>query len=173
MHRESTISDDRQRIRKLIAEGSGEPGIAARQAAGHPVSSHVRHQRAATDEMSAAVLALPQQLSAAVDVAVDRALRRAADDPDFSIKFWGRGYTHMSERATKGISEWVGKRVLIILIAAALSASDRVGGVSPAGSNDEHRRPPQWTAAQRLLQETTCHGGACGLPCLSAPLPAC
>lgn len=99
---------------RLLAEGQSDPDL-LRDKQLSLLLAHVRQQRIVTDELRAAVVALPEQIS----VAVEAGLRRVVADDDVGRRFWERGYSHLSD----GISQWVGKRVLLILIAAALSAS--------------------------------------------------
>lgn len=103
---------------RLLAEGQSDPDL-LRDKQLSLLLAHVRQQRIVTDELRAAVVALPEQIS----VAVEAGLRRVVADDDVGRRFWERGYSHLSDHATNGISQWVGKRVLLILIAAALSAS--------------------------------------------------
>jgi len=58
-----------------------------------------------------------------ISKAVEQGMRRALSDPELRSSFWRAGYDQLSSHATNGISQWIGKRVLMILIAAALSAS--------------------------------------------------
>jgi hypothetical protein len=51
------------------------------------------------------------------------ALNDTLQDEDRIKRFWEGGYKRLSEHTTNGLSQWVGKRVLMILIAAAFSGS--------------------------------------------------
>lgn len=55
--------------------------------------------------------------------AVREGIQDALRDDELARRFWAAGYQHLSGHATNGISQWIGKRVLMALIAAALSAS--------------------------------------------------
>lgn len=56
---------------------------------------------------------------AGVRDAIDDIVR---DDSEFG-RLTGKLYGGLSEHATAGLSQWIGKRVLMILLAAALSGS--------------------------------------------------
>lgn len=101
-----------------LMDGQAEPAI-LRDKQIAMLLVHLRHQRAATDELRAAVSTLPSQISDAVE----RGLRRVVEDDEVGRRFWERGYSRLADHATNGVTQWVGKRVLMILIAAALSAS--------------------------------------------------
>jgi hypothetical protein len=81
--------------------------------------AHIRQQRFVADELRAALNALPGRISDAVELG----LRRVVEDEEVGRRFWERGYDRLADHATNGVSQWVGKRVLLILVAAALSAS--------------------------------------------------
>lgn len=64
-----------------------------------------------------------REMVAAIRGAVRDGIQEALRDEELARRFWASGYAHLSGHATNGISQWVGKRVLMALIAAALSAS--------------------------------------------------
>lgn len=99
---------------KLLSESSDDPTM-TRDRLVSLLLVHVRQQRAATEELRGAIQKLPDQISAAVE----NGMRKVATDEVVTKNF----YTRLADHATNGVSQWVGKRVLLILVAAALSAS--------------------------------------------------
>ena len=45
--------------------------------------------------------------------AIVTALKRVANDPDFSKAFWQRGYTELAEHSSNGASQWLGKKIMV------------------------------------------------------------
>jgi hypothetical protein len=64
-----------------------------------------------------------EELQALVRKAVADGMRDVINDHELIERFWKSGYAHLSEHTTDSLSQWVGKRVLMILVAAALSSS--------------------------------------------------
>ena len=50
------------------------------------------------------------------------ALKRTAEDDEFSKKFWQRGFVELSQHSANGASQWVGKRLLTWMVVAVTSA---------------------------------------------------
>ena len=72
-----------------------------------------------TKQLRASIDALPDQIAAAVE----RGVKNAARDQELRKELWVDAYERISDHATNGISQWIGKRILMILVAGALSAS--------------------------------------------------
>ena len=66
---------------------------------------------------------LRREMQAAMKVALREVIAEALADADLERRVTERLYRQMSEHATKGISEWVGKRVVMVLLTAAMSGS--------------------------------------------------
>jgi glycosyltransferase involved in cell wall biosynthesis len=55
-------------------------------------------------------------------VALEEALRRVLDDPELRRRFWSAGYAELAAHASNGASQWIGRRLLVALIWAAVGA---------------------------------------------------
>lgn len=54
--------------------------------------------------------------------AVELGMRNLFADPEFRADYWRDGYTHLSQHAGNGASQWLGKRLLTALLWAAVGA---------------------------------------------------
>lgn len=63
------------------------------------------------------------ELPGIIRQAVAQGMRDAMADEQMTAKFWEAGYRRLSQHTTDGLSQWVGKRVIMILVAAAFSGS--------------------------------------------------
>ncbi len=54
--------------------------------------------------------------------AVETALRRVLADKEMQDAFWARGYQELAKHAGNGASQWIGKRLLISFVWAAVGA---------------------------------------------------
>ena len=55
--------------------------------------------------------------------AVRQGMEDALRNEELTKRFWEVGYEHLSKHTTAGLTQWIGKRILMILAASALSAS--------------------------------------------------
>ena len=68
------------------------------------------------DERRYSTQELRDQLADAVVIA----LKRTADDPEFSKAFWQRGYVELASHAGNASSQWIGKKIAVWAATAAL-----------------------------------------------------
>ena len=54
-----------------------------------------------------------QEFQAHVTNAIVDALKRTANDPEFSKIFWQRGYAELAEHAGNASSQWIGKKLMV------------------------------------------------------------
>ena len=52
--------------------------------------------------------------------AIVDALKRVADDPEFSKRFWQRGFIELSGHASNTTSQWIGRKIAIWVATAML-----------------------------------------------------
>ena len=56
----------------------------------------------------------------AVADAIVSALQRTAEDPEFSKRFWQRGFVELSQHTSNASSQWIGKKIMVWVATAAL-----------------------------------------------------
>jgi len=61
----------------------------------------------------------PQWRETITEAIVD-ALKRTADDPEFSKRFWQRGFVELSGHASNAGSQWIGKKIMVWAATALL-----------------------------------------------------
>lgn len=101
---------------RLLTEGHSEEAMAKQVAL---LLIHGRQIRDSIEQLRLVVNALPSRIEQAVEIGI----KNAANDEETSKRFWERGFDHLSMHAAAGINQWVGRRVVMILLAAVLSAS--------------------------------------------------
>lgn len=52
--------------------------------------------------------------------AVEQGLRRVLDDPTVQSRFWSRGYEELEKHAGTNAAQWLGRRIINIVITAAV-----------------------------------------------------
>jgi uncharacterized protein YaaW (UPF0174 family) len=67
------------------------------------------------------------ELTDQLAVAVEKALRRVLADEQLRRDFWKAGYQEMSQHATSGAVQWVGRRILSAIGGALLALGIWVG----------------------------------------------
>lgn len=75
-------------------------------------------ERRAQERISAAVEGIPEALSRAVE----QGLRRVLADEAVRKDFWAAGYRELEQHAGSNVAQWVGRRVVNIIVAAAFAA---------------------------------------------------
>ena len=60
------------------------------------------------------------RLSKAVSAGVVQGFRELLQDQDLMAQFWEQGFDKLTSHAGDGASKWVGKRILVGLVAAVL-----------------------------------------------------
>lgn len=58
----------------------------------------------------------PQELQSAVTAGVVAGMKQMATDEAFVSNFWRHGFEELSKHSGNGASQWLGKRILTILI---------------------------------------------------------
>jgi hypothetical protein len=76
-------------------------------------------QHSAARKAEADAIALPSMMSAAVELAI----RRVLTDKELRAQFWRDGYAELEEHAGANVSQWLGRRVVNIIITAAVAAA--------------------------------------------------
>lgn len=61
-------------------------------------------------------------LQEAVAAGVVKGLKELTQDPAFVASFWRHGFEELSKHSSNGASQWIGKRLLTILITAVTTA---------------------------------------------------
>lgn len=72
----------------------------------------------AADERARVMSVTRTELAAAVRDGVSEGLQAVLSDKDAMRDFWQQGYEQLTGHVTSGASQWVGKRILVALIAA-------------------------------------------------------
>ena len=62
----------------------------------------------------------PAEFREHVTAAIVEALKRTADDPEFSKRFWQRGFIELSGHASNAGSQWIGRKIAIWAATALL-----------------------------------------------------
>lgn len=57
-----------------------------------------------------------------IATAVEIAMRRVLEDDELRKRFWAAGYAELSNHASNGASQWIGKRLLVALVWAGVGA---------------------------------------------------
>lgn len=57
-------------------------------------------------------------LQAAITAGVAAGIKQITDDPKFVSAFWKQGFDELATHSGNGASQWVGKRLLTILVTA-------------------------------------------------------
>lgn len=50
----------------------------------------------------------------------EQGLRKVLNDPEITAKFWAGGFEHLADHAGNNASQWVGKRLLMAALFAAM-----------------------------------------------------
>ena len=61
-------------------------------------------------------------LQAAVSAGVLTGVKALATDSDFIERFWKTGYSHLTTHVGNGTSQWIGKRILTMIILSGVTA---------------------------------------------------
>jgi hypothetical protein len=76
-----------------------------------------------TQERMALLLENSSTMPDMIATAVERAIRRVMSDQEVRAAFWKGGYEELEKHAGSAAAQWIGKKVIHILLAAALAGA--------------------------------------------------
>jgi len=72
-------------------------------------------------ERVARALQQDNTLSAMIEGGVERAFRRVLSDENLRAEFWAQGYKELEQHAGTNVAQWLGRRIINIVITAAVA----------------------------------------------------
>ena len=81
-----------------------------------PEQMEAEVERRTQERVALAIESIPDALSEAVE----RALRRVLDDEQRQKAFWAAGYQEFEKHAGTNVAQWIGRRVINIIVSAAV-----------------------------------------------------